>query len=549
MTKQKGSGSTPKLSVSMHLVRSEINHSLQNALTQLDNYASLGEGEGDSLRKLIDEIRQLHGTFKMLDFRAGERLCEEVTEAVRRTVNTGIDTAMLEACSLALVHLDKYTELLLAGQAVAPSLLVPAINRVRRERGVPPLPESIFFVVNLRPRIVIPPANHGLRLPYRRLRQVVQFALLGLMRSTDKTDDTLHLIGKAIAALEKGSAGTPSWPFWNVARATIEALRQPEFDLLPTRIAMLSALDRMVRQLSESNGEVFHEKVSDGLLKDFLWLVSLAQPGDPLIDKVQESYLLTHGVKEKDLAFSRQSLSGPDRSAILSFVKALQQEIQSLKDMVDRDERVADYTLSDEELSERLERISDTLTMVEMNAAAGQADKIIRELGEGQRDLSRVAEGIVRIELELQKLELNRQLSEESAVDPVTLREGMIALVSEGVSSLLTVKHAIAWYIDDGDKSHLNPVIDTLSEVSGAVTFLEKEGLSEILNDLGLFVREQLLPEGRDVPPGTVEAFADAVTAVEYYLDTLNNPMPATDDALELARRCTDTILDPHAAD
>ena len=68
MTKEKDSGSTLKLSVSMHLVRSEINHALQNALSQLDNYASLGEGEGDSLRKLIEEIRQLHGTFKMLDF-------------------------------------------------------------------------------------------------------------------------------------------------------------------------------------------------------------------------------------------------------------------------------------------------------------------------------------------------------------------------------------------------------------------------------------------------------------------------------------------------
>tara|TARA_B100001245_G_scaffold211562_1_gene176293 strand:+ start:15007 stop:16656 length:1650 start_codon:yes stop_codon:yes gene_type:complete len=549
MTKEKDSGSTLKLSVSMHLVRSEINHALQNALSQLDNYASLGEGEGDSLRKLIEEIRQLHGTFKMLDFRAGERLCEEVTEAVRRTVNTGIDAAMLEACSLALVHLDKYTELLLAGQSVAPSLLVPAINRVRRERGVPPLPESVFFQVNLRPRLSIPPAIPNLRLPFRRLRQVVQFALLGLMRNTDKTDDTLHLIGKALAALEKGSSGTLSWPFWRVAKATVEALRQPEFDLLPARVSMLSALDRMVRRLAETSGAAFQEKVSDTLLKDFLWIVSLAQPGNELIDDVQQIYQLGGGVKEKDLAFSRQSLSGPDRSAILSFVKALQQEIHSLKDLVDRDERVDSYTLSDQELAERLERISDTLTMVEMNKAAEQADRIIRDLRSGHRDQSQVAEGIVRIELELQKLELNRQLTDNATVDPVTLREGMIALVSEGVSSLLTVKHAIAWYIDDGDKSHLTSVVHTLEEVSGAVTFLEKDGLSAILDDLAVFVRDQLLPEDKSAVPGTVEAFADAVTAVEYYLDTLNNPMPSTDDALELARRCTDTILDPHAAD
>ena len=334
-----------------------------------------------------------------------------------------------------------------------------------------------------------------------------------------------------------------------MAQATVEALRQPEFDLLPARVSMLSALDRMVRRLAETSGAAFQEKVSDTLLKDFLWIVSLAQPGNELIDDVQQIYQLGGGVKEKDLAFSRQSLSGPDRSAILSFVKALQQEIHSLKDLVDRDERVDSYTLSDQELAERLERISDTLTMVEMNKAAEQADHIIRDLRSGYRDQSQVAEGIVRIELELQKLELNRQLTDNATVDPVTLREGMIALVSEGVSSLLTVKHAIAWYIDDGDKSHLTSVVHTLEEVSGAVTFLEKDGLSAILDDLAVFVRDQLLPEDKSAVPGTVEAFADAVTAVEYYLDTLNNPMPSTDDALELARRCTDTILDPHAAD
>ena len=92
-------------------------------------------------------------------------------------------------------------------------------------------------------------------------------------------------------------------------------------------------------------------------------------------------------------------------------------------------------------------------------------------------------------------------------------------------------------------------MVATLSEVAGAISFLEKEGLSAILDDLGLFVKDQLLESDKPVPSGTVEAFADAVTAVEYYLDTLNNPMPATDDALELARRCADSILESHAAD
>ena len=73
---------------SLHVVRREIEHALDHAAVQLDNYSS--DGSEETIRAFLEEIRQLRGTFKMLDFRAGERLCEELTETIRRSLKSGV---------------------------------------------------------------------------------------------------------------------------------------------------------------------------------------------------------------------------------------------------------------------------------------------------------------------------------------------------------------------------------------------------------------------------------------------------------------------------
>ena len=39
------------------------------------------------LRAFLEEVQQLRGTFKMLNFRVGERLCEELAETGRALRN------------------------------------------------------------------------------------------------------------------------------------------------------------------------------------------------------------------------------------------------------------------------------------------------------------------------------------------------------------------------------------------------------------------------------------------------------------------------------
>jgi len=57
-----------------------------------------------------------------------------------------------------------------------------------------------------------------------------------------------------------------------------------------------------------------------------------------------------------------------------------------------------------------------------------------------------------------------------------------------------------------------------------------------MLIDLDTFVTKQVLEE--DLPPSEakMEAFADAITAIEYFLDSLNGQSAGAEEALQLAR-------------
>jgi len=530
---------------SLHVVRREIEHALDHAAVQLDNYST--DGNEDTIRIFLDEIRQLRGTFKMLDFRAGERLCEELTETIRRSLNSGVEPSLLDGCTQAVVYLKRYIEFVMSGQAVAPSLLVPTINLIRRERGEKPLPEGYFFLNNLRPKLTLPAEAGNRSVPYRRVRQMLQLGLLGLIRSEGRRGP-LQVLVRAVDRVEQAGRGSHSWTFWYVVSAALEALQQSAFDLTPQRIALLGQLDRQVRGLQASEGKAFNEQAPDALLKEFLYLVALAEPESERIASLQNSFQLTDHVREADLSVTRNDMSGPDQSALVSFARALQDEIEALKDIIDRSQRNPDLAAEDSELIERLERISDTLIMVDMNPTAELADGVIRQIRAGNNEIEKLADDIIRIEQDVQAIVQSNSLKGEQLIDPVTLKEANISVVSEAVTALVMVKRAVASYVDSGDKLHVKNVGKSLRDVSGAVVFLGKTALRDMLLELEAFVEHQVL-DSRVAPSAQdMDAFADAVTAIEYYLDTYDSPASGGNDALRMAEESMAQLRAGHAA-
>ncbi|WP_189387493.1 hypothetical protein [Bacterioplanes sanyensis] len=526
-----------QFAASLNLVRVEVANALDQAALQLDTYSESGDAE--QLKAFLEEIQQVRGTFKMLDFRAGERLCEELAETGRAQKGRMMPEKTLSVFTQAVLFLKRYIDFVISGKAVAPSLLLPTINEVRAERSEKALPEAYFFLVNLRPQLNSPQAEPQARnFSVRRARQLYQLGLIGLIRN-DGRRGPLQVMLRAVRRFEKASRSQASWPFWYVATAALEALSEDAFEMTGTRLRLMGLLDRQVRRIQDTEGRAFNEKMPDWLLKELLYIVSLAEGGEPVVDAVQNTFRIGNGVKERMLSESRARLHGPDQSALESLSQALQEEMQSVKDQIDLIERTEASESSLGELLESLDRIGDTLLVTNLNDASYRTQQLcerLKQIGVNglESELPYLADEVMTIEQDILGLTQDN-LEGESLVDPISLNEARIAVVSESMTALTLIKRAVGSFLDSsGDKLHIKNVGKSLRDVAGALLFLENERVCKMLHELDSFIAAVL--DG-SLEPGEsqMEAFADAVTGIEYFLDSLSGQSASADDALALA--------------
>lgn len=527
-----------QFAASLNLVKAEIVNSLDQAATQLDLYSENGDPE--TLSSFLSEVQQIRGTFKMLDFRAGERLCEELAETGRVIRNQAVSESLLSAFTQAIVFLKRYVDFVVSSDAVAPSLLIPTINMVRRERREKALPEAYFFLVNLRPKLDSPKADGSSQnFPFRRARQMYQLGLIGLIRGHGRRGPLL-VMQRAVRRFEKASRGGASWLFWYVVEGALEALSQDSFDMTPQRLQLLGHLDRQVRRIQDTEGKSFSEKLPDWLLKEFVYLVALAEPETDLLKALQQEFRIERQVREKDLAVSRARLSGPDLSALQSLSEALQDELQSVKDLVDLFERTGVSDTNFDEFLSSLARIGDTLQVANMNVASERTARLVERLRrEGANgisgDMAYIADEIIHIEQAMRAL--THSSLEQSAIDPVSLSEARIAVLSESMTALTMIKRAVSAYIESsGDKLHIRNVGKSLIDVAGAMMFLDRPEVYDMLLTLDRYLTRNILDS--ELPPkeNQLEALADAITAIEYFLDSLGGHSAGAEEALNLAR-------------
>lgn len=532
-----GSGTFQFLS-SLKLVKAEIVNSLERATNELDLYSE--QNDTEHLRSFLEEVQQIRGTFKMLDFRAGERLCEELAETGRIVRNQDIAESTLNAFMQAIVFLKRYLDFVSHNEPVAPSLLIPTINLVRNERGEKPLPEAYFFTANLRPRYQpLAALPNVANIPYRRARQMYQLGLLGLFRGQGRRGPVQVML-RAINRFEQMSRGNSAWLFWYVVSGALEALAQPEFEMTPQRLALLRSLDLQVRRVQELEGKFAADKTPDWLLKEFLYLIAIAQPDTDILKEQQILFKVGHEVKESVLSQTRSKMRGPDQTALDSLSKALQEEIQSVKDQVDLFERTEVVEQNFNDLLESLSKISDTLSISNLTVTAERTSNLKNHLAKIgiagiPQELVYIADEVIKIEQDMLALK-HGGLDKTAIVDPVSLNEARISIISESMTALTLIKRAVGSFLDsNNDKMHIKNVSKGLTDVAGAMVFLEKDAVNKMLFVLDGFIRTQVLEAATIPSQAKMEAFADTISAIEYYLDTIDSQGEGAEEALKLA--------------
>lgn len=558
---------------SLNIVKDEVESTLKLAEGSLEAFVE-NKDNLENLKTSTDYIKQVKGIFRLIGLPGATLLTNELEFLCNEIISRegdGDAHAELSAIGNGLIVLSHYLEYVHVKQSSLPVLLIPAINEIRQISRRELEPESRFFSVDLNvvrsfDKEVNPVNADELPKLCRRLRHMYQVGLIGVIRG-DNIATNLKLMHRALERIDRMCGDVPMGRLWWVAIALTEAMASGNLELTNRRKSVLGGIDRQIKQLVFLGANVIEKEPDAQLMKECLYLVSLSPADSGTVSDVQSAFSVdTVGITDEMLQAERELMNGPGGSVIQTVAKALQEEIAQIKDVLDLGARGA-QTRGEEgfnTVTEALGKIAHTMVMLGLvepsNVLKDLAERMSqwekREIDPDGEEFHSIADALLYVENSISEL---RKSKTSSAVDdmPVEnesisigqLEEARHVVVGESRAGLSLAKRAISSYIDSHwDDMHLNNVPTTLKTVWGGLKFLQLERAASVLDRCNQFIETKLITVNEDSPNEQImETLADALTSIDYYLESMEGNKPIGDGVLDVAEESVDELGFPVA--
>ncbi|MBV1921197.1 MAG: ferrous iron transporter B, partial [Pseudomonadales bacterium] len=122
--------------------------------------------------------------------------------------------------------------------------------------------------------------------------------------------------------------------------------------------------------------------------------------------------------------------------------------------------------------------------------------------------------------------------------------------VGESRAGLSLAKRALTSYMESNwDGMHLSNVPTTLNTVWGGLTFLQLERAANVMKSCEGFIHGRLINDRSNEPDEhLMETLADAITSIDYYLESIENNKPIGEGVLDVAEESMDELGYPSKA-
>lgn len=557
-------------SQSFDLVKSEIEQTIKQAESSLERFQENRES-GEDLQNCVDYLNQLRGIFILVELRGGTLLCQEAVN-LANDVPVGANddkNILLTALNSALFILRRYVEYYHQQREDHPELLLPVINDLREARREKPYPESCFFDIDIKERPdfcsdlglrPIDDAESEYEILARRMRLTFQVALLGILRERNEAVSK-KLIARAARGLARLCQGAPMGQMWCLLALVSDTMLDRAMGFSKARKRLLMRIEKYAREVVYVGKVATAKDAPESLIKDLVYLLYRSGSANPEVTRVLSAYQLGPAEFPDALleAHSRR-LYGPGTDVLKSLSEALQEELNQLKDKLDIIERGIEPDLAElASIADTLERLANTLVMLDLNRLAGisreEAAKLRKWEEENrlpaEEELYRLADSVLGVEDAVMQIVTRGITSETDALagsdrsrdESVYLQEAIWVVADEARSALTLAKRAITAFIEsDYDKLHLANLPGTLRSIWGGLQMVDDPIAADVIARVATSIQERLL-DAREAPASQVlEALADALTSLEYYIEGVGRREDRNVDLLKLAQSSLDDV-------
>ncbi len=525
-------------------VKSEIDDTLTQAQAALESYVEDQDDES-RLQFCLNYLHQVRGTLQMVELYGAAMAAEEMEHLVQELIDNQITNRedAYEVLMRGMLQLPDYLEHLLVGHKDMPVVLLPVLNDLRAARGEALLTENALFSPDM--AVQAPdtePSLEDISLLAKRLRHHYHLGLLGWFRDNN-SDASLKRIAAVIEKIRAAATEQEVNRLLWVARGLVESLRKGGLDSSISIKLLLGQLDRQIKKIIDKGQMAISQEPPRELLKNLLYYVATSSSEDKRTQAIKQAFNLDEVMPDTGkLEQVRADLAGPNAALMGTVSSVLLDDLVQVKDNLDifvrKEERELDELLP---LCEKLGQMADTLGMmglgIQRSLVLDQV-AILQGIAEGRDELDAtklmdVAGAMLSLESSLKEASIARAVNEE--VEELTeagqaqkkLQEAerhklLTTVIDQAGAELVMIKDALnefSRYPAGADV--LKNIPSSLDSIRGSLAMLDLEQAASLIEQCARYVKTVLL-EKRIVPESAVlDDLADAISSIEYYLESL----------------------------
>nr|WP_205123569.1 hybrid sensor histidine kinase/response regulator [Lysobacter lacus] len=327
---------------------------------------------------------------------------------------------------------------------------------------------------------------------------------------------------------------------------------------MPTSRGLREAFGGVERAVHEAAGDGMSlaENESQDATRQLLYHVAHSGASHPRLDDIRETFELdAQKPSESELAHARGSLSGRNRALLDTVSAAIKEDLMRVKDALDIHLRTGRVNVA--ELGpqvDALTQVSDTLGMMGLGTARGvvlqqrdaMADVVHGRRAADEHALLDIAGALLYVDASLDDQVARLGLEDAEEDGGALARESRKVLdivVREAIANFGDARQSFVAFVETGwDHAELAEVPRLLDEVAGAMRMVQMPVPAGYLDAIARYSQHELADRHR-VPTGAeLDALADSLASLEYFLEALRDHRPNRDGMLDIAKSSLESL-------
>ncbi|VAW92285.1 Signal transduction histidine kinase CheA [hydrothermal vent metagenome] len=540
-------------------VKSEIDTTLEQAQKALEVYEESPEDDSQ-IKFCLNYLHQVHGTLKMVELYGASLVAEELetlTLALSENKVSNKDETF-QVLIKGMVQLPDYLEKLLGGQDDIPVVLLPLLNDMRAARGENLLTENALFSPNM--DIAVPDeeavtshsSDGNIQELAKKLRHSYHVGLLHWF--TEKNIPAgIKLVSKVVNELREVATDSEVNKLLWIVSGVMEGLREGGLESSIAVKLLAGNVDREIKKIIDQGENGYLKQPPKDLIKNLLYYVSCSSTNGDAVKSIKQAYKLQDIMPNtKVLEKARADLEGPNAALMQTVSTVLMDELTQVKDNLDIFVRSGNKDVEQlTPLVGSLSQMSDTLGMLGLGiqrATIREQKQRLDSMISGEKEITDselmdVAGSLLSVEnslIDLGQLKGNKFNNDtvEQTLQEAEKQKLLKSVISEAKVDLSNVKESLsAFSRDPSNHELLSDIPAFLSQIQGSLAILNLTRASDLLDECNQFIQKDLISEQTVPELVTLETLADAISSIEYFLESLAENWGQPDAILEVAEQ------------